>query len=172
MLKKIILITLIGITLAVTLAYFRYIHDKPYNLLADSKNEIHEGVRQLNNEQLLVVILGANWCPECRYLASEIERDPLKSLNGSSLLFVKVDVNGWDRNMDIVNGLGNPASGGIPAIAIIDNSSRIIATRTGKQLAADKKIMGSYFNYFNKLASAYINNEIDINQSNTDTIKF
>lgn len=159
MLKKIAISLSLGFILLVLLAYFRYVFNEPYNLLADSKTEIADSISKLDDEQLLVVILGANWCPECRLLASEVESGPLKQLNGAELSFVKVDVNGWDRNMDIVEMLDNPTGGGIPAIAIIDNQSRLLATRTGKQLSREKDIKGSYFEYFTWLSDTYINNK-------------
>lgn len=159
MLKKIGLAFALGFILLVLLAYFRYVFNEPYNLLADSKAEITDSISKLGDRQLLIVILGANWCPECRLLASEIESGPLKPLDGTALSFVKVDVNGWDRNMDIVEKLDNPTSGGIPAIAIIDSQGRLLATRTGKQLSREKSIKGSYFEYFSWLSDTYINNE-------------
>lgn len=159
MLKKAFILTILGFVLLLFLAYFRYVYNKPYNLLADSKSDITETVSNLDNNQLLIVVLGANWCPECRLLSNRIESEPLSHLNGTALSFVKVDVNGWDRNMDIVEKLGHPAGGGIPAIAIIDNQSRVLATRTGKQLSKDKDIKGSYYEYFSWLSETYINGE-------------
>lgn len=172
MLKKIGLAVTLGLILLVLLAYFRYVYNEPYNLLADSKAEIIDSISRLDDRQLLIVILGANWCPECRLLASEIESGPLNQLNGTTLSFVKVDVNGWDRNMDIVEKLNNPTDGGIPAIAIIDNKSRLLATRTGKELSREKAMKGSYYKYFTWLSDTYINNEHYFNDdSNSLTIK-
>lgn len=164
MIKKLGLLVFAGIILLIFLAYFRYVYNKPYNLLADSKTEIIESISKLRDEQLLIVILGANWCPECRLLATEIESEPLKKLDGTVLTFVKVDVNGWDRNMDIVEMLGNPAGGGIPAIAIIDKQSRVLATRTGKQLSSDKRLKGSYYKYFSWLSDTYLKNDYDYSE--------
>ncbi|MFI4865861.1 MAG: thioredoxin family protein [Steroidobacterales bacterium] len=58
-----------------------------------------------HNDVLLV--FGANWCPDCRELG--------KALNGSShalisghFQVVKVDVGRFDKNLDLANQYGNP----------------------------------------------------------------
>ncbi len=173
MIKKTVLIILLGFIMLIVLAYFRYVFNKPYNLLADSKSEIIESISNLNDKQLLIVVLGANWCPECRKLAADIESEPLTYLDGTALSFVKVDVNGWDRNMDIVKMLGHPSDGGIPAIVVIDNQSRVLTIRTGKQLSQAKSSRGSYYNYFSWLSDAYLQNEYDFDSdSRVFTIDF
>jgi len=154
-LSKIILILCLLFVMITGAAYYRYVYNKPYNLLANPYDDIREGISKLDDNKLLVVVLGANWCPECRALASDFNNVDFIKLISSSYSVVKVDVNGWDRNMDIVEDLGNPVKGGIPTILLIDKNKRILLTRTGSQLANDKKRHGSYLAYFTYLIESY-----------------
>jgi len=147
-------------------AYHRYVYNKPYNLLANSKAEISNSLKSLKDNQILAIVLGANWCPECLKLAKDLESPPLNGIINKSFSVVKVDVNGWDRNMDIVELLGNPVKGGIPAIVFLNNQKQIILTNTGNQLSKLKNKYGSYYQYFVNVDNSYIEkNTVLINKS-------
>lgn len=145
--------------LVLSAAYIRYVYNEPYNPIADSRADISQALTELKKDKLLIIILGANWCPQCRNLANEIITTPLKNKIDASFSVVKVDVNGWDRNMDIVEMLGNPIKGGIPTIVVVNKDKKIILTSTGIDLAKARKTAGSYFEYFSFIEEKYIKSD-------------
>jgi thioredoxin len=145
--------------LVLSAAYIRYVYNEPYNPIANSRAEISQALAKLKKDKLLIIILGANWCPQCRNLASDIITTPLKNKIDASFSVVKVDVNGWDRNMDIVEMLDNPIKGGIPTIVVVNKDKQIILTTTGIDLAKARKSTGSYLRYFSYIEEKYLKSE-------------
>jgi thiol-disulfide isomerase/thioredoxin len=84
-------------------------------------------------DRLVLVVFGANWCPDCRRLAEELSRGTLAALIERELVVVKVDVGNWDHNLEFVARFGEPIASGIPSIALVgsDGVPRFV-TRAGE----------------------------------------
>ncbi|MBL4621755.1 MAG: thioredoxin family protein [Immundisolibacteraceae bacterium] len=76
-------------------------------------------------EKLVLVIFGADWCPDCRMLDYHMNKDKLKAVIDKYFLVVKVDVGKKDKNLNFIAEFGNPIGKGIPAIAIMDGHSKL-----------------------------------------------
>jgi thioredoxin 1 len=107
----------------------------PYNESANAAADLQRALAaaQANSNDVLVVF-GANWCPDCRELD--------KALNGSShaliagrFQVVKVNVGRFDKNLDLANQYGNPIKMGIPAVVVLTADNRIVYSSNGGELA-------------------------------------
>lgn len=108
----------------------------PYDRRADAQADIGRAVEQARRDhRQVLVIFGANWCPDCRRLDADLQQPALGAPVGERFVVVKVDVGRFDRNGRVVNQLGNPVDRGIPALALLDGSGRQIGSVTGPQLA-------------------------------------
>lgn len=108
----------------------------PYDRRADAQADIGRAVEQARREhRQVLVIFGANWCPDCRRLDADLQQPALGAPVGERFVVVKVDVGRFDRNGRVVNQLGNPVDRGIPALALLDGSGRPLGSVTGPQLA-------------------------------------
>jgi protein disulfide-isomerase len=109
--------------------------EKPYNESADAKADIRQALAEAKVENLpVVVVFGANWCPECRALSAEIKTGKNAAKIAREFKVVKVNVGDFDHNLDVANSYGNPISGGIPGAAILSPDNKVIYVTKGGEL--------------------------------------
>jgi len=115
----------------------------PYDETADAESDVAAAATAAQQEgRLLMINFGANWCPDCRALATAIDQEPLASLLAEHFVMVKVDVGNWDKHQALVKRYGDPIANGIPAIAVVDRSGTVRYTTQAGELATARN-MGS-----------------------------
>jgi thioredoxin 1 len=131
---------MLGSIVAVALAFGASAAELPYNESANATADLQGALaaaRAARNDVLLV--FGANWCPDCRELD--------KAINGSShalisghFQVVKVDVGRFDKNLELANQYGNPIKMGIPALVVLTADNKIVYSSKGGELANARKM--------------------------------
>ncbi|HEY1763426.1 MAG TPA: thioredoxin family protein [Opitutaceae bacterium] len=101
-----------------------------YDVRADGSTQVDSAVASatLGNKRILLVF-GANWCIWCRRLHAVFEKDPAVSKSLRDFVVVEIDVNkraGVNRNAAVVSKYGVPIDAGIPAVAVLDSSGRLL----------------------------------------------
>jgi thioredoxin 1 len=131
---------MLGSVVVAALALALQAGELPYNESANAAVDLQRAlaVAQANSNNVLLVF-GANWCPDCRDLD--------KALNGSShaliaghFQVVKIDVGRFDKNLDLANQYGNPIRMGIPAVVVLTADNRIVYSSRGGELANARKM--------------------------------
>jgi protein disulfide-isomerase len=98
----------------------------PYDEQADAHAELQRAlVRARQLDKKVLVVFGANWCPECRLLDQEIARDRT-AVKRDDFVMVKVDVGQFDRNTDLARAYGNVTRKGIPAAVILTPDNQVV----------------------------------------------
>jgi thioredoxin 1 len=94
--------------------------------------EIKEALEAAEHDHKnVLVVFGANWCYDCHVLDSAFQRPDLAPLLKANYEVVHVDVGQGDKNQDLMNEYGVPMAKGIPGVAVLDS--------TGKLLFSQKK---------------------------------
>lgn len=118
-------------------------NEKAYDEKADAAADVAAGLQRADRAgKQLLLTFGANWCPDCRVLASAMQEPPLADLIEAHFVVVKIDVGNWDKNLALVKTWGNPIRKGIPAIVVANGDGGIIYTTRAGELA-DARHMGS-----------------------------
>ncbi len=108
--------------------------DKPYDEKADANAVIEQAAAEAKQQNKpMVIIFGANWCPDCRALDKAIAygKDATKIANEFKI--VKVNIGHFDKNTEVANAYGNPISGGIPGAAVLSSDRQLIyVTKPGE----------------------------------------
>ena len=127
---------------------------RPYDESADAKADIAAAFAQAQAEnKLMLITFGANWCPDCRAFDKAIHEPELATTIDRRYVLVKVDVGNWDKNIDVVQRFGNPISGGIPSIVVLDaQENSLYATKAG-QLASSRSMSTVQFAQFFEVMS-------------------
>ncbi|MEG2154881.1 MAG: thioredoxin family protein [Burkholderiaceae bacterium] len=105
-----------------------------YDEAADAKADIARALERARTEgKKVMVVFGANWCPDCRVLDQQIKEGRLKALVDRQLVTVKVDVGRFKKNLDLAEAYGVSLKKGIPTLAVLDANGRAVyATLEGE----------------------------------------
>ena len=79
----------------------------------------------------VLVIFGANWCYDCHVLDRAFQRPDIEAVLKPSYEVVHVDVGQGDKNQDIMQQYHVPMTKGIPAIAVLDSSGKLLYAQQG-----------------------------------------
>lgn len=129
--------------------------EAPYNEAADAKAEVQQAIAQAAGaNQSVLVVFGANWCPDCRVLDAAFKTGPTAPLVAKEFKVVKVNIGRYDRNTDLAQGYGIDLKKGIPTVAILSSKGDVIYTTKESELA-DARHMGDdgILKFFEKAAA-------------------
>src|SRR3984885_10039871 len=134
------MIRVLASVVAVALAFAVQAAELPYDENANAAADLQRALAAAqSNRNDVLLVFGANWCPDCRELD--------KALNGSShalisghFQVVKVDVGRFDKNLDLANQYGNPIKMGIPAVVVLSADNKIVYSTKGGELANARKM--------------------------------
>ena len=128
----------------------------PYVEGADANADIKAAIADARKAKMpVLVVFGANWCPDCRVLDIAFKEGASAPLIAKHFKVVKVDVGRFDRNTDIAERYGVPLKRGIPAVAVLSQDGRVLYATKGGELA-DARKMGDQgiYDFFDKVASS------------------
>jgi len=130
--------------------------DRPYDESADAKAQIHAAlVQAAATRKPVLLIFGANWCPDCRALDQALHSPRNAPLITQAFEVVKVDVGNFDHNTDVTGAYGNPTKKGIPAAVIVSPDNQVLyATRAGELADARRMSDDGVYEFFAKAAGA------------------
>jgi thioredoxin 1 len=83
----------------------------------------------------IVLVFGANWCPDCHALDDNTHKPELAALIEKNFVVVKIDVGRMDKNLDVALKHGVPLKRGIPAMAVLDSRGRLLYAQDQGQFA-------------------------------------
>jgi thioredoxin 1 len=120
----------------------------PYEQLVDATAEAEK------NDRSLLLVFGANWCPDCRKLDHAMSQEPVKAIVDQHFVVLKVDIGNWDRNLNFVSLWESPVANGIPS-AVVSNTEHDIlyATRAGELANARNMGPDELLRFFNDIAT-------------------
>ncbi len=74
----------------------------------------------------VLLVFGANWCFDCHVLDLAFHRPDVAAVLTPNYEVVHVDVGEYDKNLDIMQQYEVPKDRGIPAIAVLDASGKLL----------------------------------------------
>ena len=83
----------------------------------------------------IVLVFGANWCPDCHALDDNMHKPELAALIEKHFVVVKIDVGRMDKNLDVALKHGVPVKRGIPAMAVLDSRGKLLYAQDQGQFA-------------------------------------
>ena len=99
----------------------------PYDEKADAHQQITAAIAEASKaHRNVILIFGANWCPDCRALDAQMHKEDLATLIATNYEVVKVDIGRHDKNQDIAENYHVPLKYGIPALAVLDPGGKLL----------------------------------------------
>lgn len=100
----------------------------PYDETANATQNIKSALAEAKAKKKLVLIqFGTNRCADCLALDKGLKAGKLSRFVDSHFVVVHVDVGDSDRNMDIVQSIGNPIAKGMPAVVVTRAAARLLS---------------------------------------------
>ena len=108
--------------------------------LYDEKADAHQQVsaalaKAARAGKNIILIFGANWCPDCHALDAQMHKGDLAALIAEDFVIVNVDVGRHDKNLDLAEKYKIPIEHGIPALAVLDQHGKILHAMDQGQFA-------------------------------------
>ncbi|OHX20461.1 thioredoxin family protein [Chromobacterium sphagni] len=127
---------------------------KPYDENANAKAELRQTLQAARQNHLpVLLILGANWCEDCRALDTALKSGKSAELISRAFKVVKVDVGNFDHNLDIDAAYGHPIAKGIPAAVVLSPDNQVIyATRAGELADARRMSETGIYEFFERVS--------------------
>ena len=98
-----------------------------YPAAADAHADIKKAIEKAEKEhKRVLVVFGADWCYDCHVLDLAFERDDIAPLVEKNYEVVHVDVGEGDRNQDLMKEYEVPMERGIPALAVLDSTGKLL----------------------------------------------
>ncbi len=125
-----------------------------YDPAADAHAEIKQAlVSAKRAHKPVLLIFGANWCPDCRVLDEVLQKGKSADLINQSFKVVKVDVGDFNHNLDISDHYGSPIKKGIPAAVIVSPDDQILyITQAGELANARQMSADGIYEFFRQAA--------------------
>lgn len=130
---------LVSAALVASLCAVSQAAELPYDEHANAPEQIRLALQtaQAGHKDVLLVF-GANWCPDCRVLDSVLHAKSAASI-GDHFVVVKVDVGNFDKNLDLAKRYQVPLRKGIPAAAVVRADDTLLyVTKEGELASAHR----------------------------------
>lgn len=98
------------------------------------------------NNQKILIVFGADWCPDCNSLRQRMEDNKeINNLLTKNYLVFNVDVGRFNKNLKFAEKFGSPQKKGIPALVIVDpnQDGKVLATTEGGEFSEASKMEDS-----------------------------
>lgn len=127
---------------------------KPYNESANPKDDISAAVTAAKTQNVpVVLVFGANWCPDCRGLSELLGKSPSAAKFAQNFKIVKINVGNFDTNLDIAKQYGNPIEIGIPGAAFLTSDGKLLqVAKAGDLSKAQRQGDAAVYDFFKKMA--------------------
>ena len=107
-----------------------------YDEKADAPKQVTAAIAEASRRgKHIVLVFGANWCPDCHALDAQMHKPELAAIVARNFLVVKVDVGSMDKNLDLAQKYGVPLRRGIPAMAVLDPQGKLLFAQDQGQFA-------------------------------------
>jgi len=107
-----------------------------YDEKADAPKQVSAAIAEaLRSGKHIVLVFGANWCPDCHALDAQMHKPELAAIVEKNFLIVKIDVGSMDKNLDLAQKYGVPLRRGIPAMAVLDSQGKLLYAQDQGQFA-------------------------------------
>ena len=118
---------------------------KLYDPAANARAEIARAIRTAGREhKRILLVFGANWCPDCQALNYRFNQEPVKELVDSNFIVVHVDTGEGEgrfaKNVDVAQQYQIPLKKGIPAIAVLSQRGRLLSSQTNGQFSSARRL--------------------------------
>jgi thioredoxin 1 len=93
----------------------------------NARAEIADGLRRAAaTKKRVLLVFGGNWCFDCHVLDEAFHSPEIAPTLKSSFVVVQINIGRSDKNLDIAEQYQVPVTKGVPALAVLDATGKLI----------------------------------------------
>jgi thiol:disulfide interchange protein len=96
----------------------------------------------------VLIDFGGNWCGDCQVLDIYFHNDANRPILDSNFVLVHVNIGHMDENVDIARKYRVPIEKGVPAMAVLDGSGKLIFSQQNDQFGPMRRLEPSVVTQF------------------------
>jgi thiol:disulfide interchange protein len=107
-----------------------------YSETADPNADIAAALKQARSEHKRVILdFGGDWCGDCQVLDIYFHQEPNLDLLEKHFIIAHVWIGHMDRNLEIAARYGVPISHGVPALAVLTPTGKVLYSQATGEFA-------------------------------------
>jgi thioredoxin 1 len=106
----------------------------------DAKAEIREAVaRAAREHKRVILVFGADWCFDCKVLEFALHHSDAAT-EAQHFVIVHIDIGEGELNKELVAKYGIPEKHGVPALAILDSTGKILFSDVNREFQSARSM--------------------------------
>jgi len=111
---------------------------------ADAKADIAAALKTAAATHKRVIIdFGGNWCGDCQVLDIYFHNAENRPILESNYVLVHVNIGHMDENVDIAQRYGVPLDRGVPALAVLSDTGKLLYSQKSGEFEAMRRMQAS-----------------------------
>jgi thioredoxin 1 len=138
--KLFILIAAVALIAGPAIAANRDIYPDP----SQAKGDIAAALKSAAAAHKRVIIdFGGNWCGDCQVLDIYFHNSENRPILESNYILVHVNIGQMDANLDIAEKYGVPIAKGVPALAVLSDTGKVLYSQKSGEFEAMRRMQAS-----------------------------
>jgi thiol:disulfide interchange protein len=115
-----------------------------YSAEANPRTDIAAALKKAKAEKKRVILdFGGDWCGDCQVLDIYMHQSPNAELLEKHFVVVHVDIGRFDHNVDIAAKYKVPIKKGVPALAVLSASGKLLYSQENKEFENMREMKSS-----------------------------
>ena len=136
---------LLLVSAGMTRAADRDIYPAPEQAKADLAQALETAKTQ---HKRVLLDFGGNWCPDCHVLDIYLHDQQNKPILDANFVLVHVNVGRYDANLDLAQKYQIPLNKGVPAVAVLSDTGKLLYSQKGGEFEAMRRMQSSSVTQF------------------------
>ncbi|MGZ5728048.1 MAG: thioredoxin family protein [Burkholderiales bacterium] len=111
---------------------------------AQGKSDLAAALKQAAATHKRVLIdFGGNWCGDCQVLDIYFHNPENRPILESNYVLVHINIGHMDENVDIAERYGVPLNKGVPALAVLSDTGKVLYSQKSGEFEAMRRMQAS-----------------------------
>jgi thioredoxin 1 len=134
------LIAVVALTAGPALSANRDIYPDPSQAKADLAAALKTAAA---THRRVIVDFGGNWCGDCQVLDIYFHNPENRPILESNYVLVHVNIGHMDENLDIAEHYGVPLDRGVPALAVLSDTGKLLYSQKSGEFEAMRRMQAA-----------------------------
>ena len=140
MTKLLSLVAVVALTAGPALSRSRDIYPDPSEAKADLAAALKTAAAA---HKRVIIDFGGNWCGDCQVLDIYFHNPENRPILESNYVLVHINIGHMDENVDIADHYGVPLNKGVPALAVLSDTGKLLYSQKSGEFEAMRRMQAN-----------------------------